>query len=72
MGYPIPSNSPSVLVNGQQHAAAAFEWANPIGNYFIAGVFRYDGDQGWTLVSRLLVNTAPEQLLVDIQTKGAA
>lgn len=70
MGYALPSNSPSVLVNGQQHAVGAFLSSNIVGDYFIAGLFRMDGTSGWNLVSRLVLNSQKDDLLIAIKAKG--
>jgi hypothetical protein len=75
MGYPVPTNSPQFTVNGSTYCIAAFDWDNPIGRGYYAGVFIKMQDGSWNSIStpgngvvKQYMN--PGEVLADMQAKG--
>lgn len=70
MGYPVPANSPQVLIGGRTICVAAFDWQTPIGNMFRIGAYEKQADGSWNELGVVATYTNTGECLADMKLKG--
>lgn len=70
MGYPVQNGAPTVTVQGRTFAIGAFDWVNPVGNFYKVGVYERMPDGSWNEVQAVATYTNDGDLLADIQKRG--
>ena len=72
MGYPVPANSPKILINGRTIVVAAFDWSTPMGQMYKAGIYEQSPSGEWLELQSVAIYANPGDCLADMQAKGGS
>jgi hypothetical protein len=73
MGFPLPPNSPQITIGTRTVCAAAFDWPNPIGNFYKIGIFEMQKDGSWNAIgTEIATYCNPGDCIGDMKAKGGS